>query len=194
MNQVLPRQRRSSSRRAPARDVRLVLVLHADRPPVERRLAVGREMEDELVAVVEEALAVDRLVVADGQIVLEPGARAGERLLDGDRLDPVDGVLQLQMRPRRLRHVERRPRVGRLGADVQEQRAVLRRAPAPPVRPTHRSTPDTATRHRVVVGAVADAEVVGRRRDDRVERSLGNDAQARRGSRRDRTGTLRRVL
>ena len=111
--------------RAPAGDVRLVLISHADRLAAERRVAVGREMEHELVTVVQEALAVDWLVVADREIVLEPGARARERLLDGDRLDPVDGVLQLQMRTRGLRHVERGPRIGRLAPDVQKQRALL---------------------------------------------------------------------
>jgi hypothetical protein len=59
--------------------------------------------------------------VTDRQILLEARAGAGERLLDGDRFDPVDGGLDLQMRARCLRDVERRPWIGRLAADVQKQ-------------------------------------------------------------------------
>ena len=123
MNQVLPRQRRLAAPRAPARHVRRVLVGHADGLAVERRPAVGREVKDELVAVVDEAVAVDRLVVADVEVPVEAGGGAGRVAVDGDRLDPVNRVLQLQVPPRRLRDVERRPRVGRLGADVEEERA-----------------------------------------------------------------------
>ena len=100
-----------------------VLVLDADRASVERRPAARREVEDELVAVVDEAVAVDRLVVADARSRVSP-APAPADPVDRDRLDPVDRVLELQVLPRRLRDVERRPGVGRLGADVQEQRPV----------------------------------------------------------------------
>ena len=107
----------------PARHVRRVLVLDADRAAVERRAPARREVEDELLAVVDEPLAVDRLVVADVQVAGQTGARAGRVLVDRDRLDPVDGVLELQVLARRLGHVQRRPGVGRLGADVQEERS-----------------------------------------------------------------------
>src|ERR1051325_2786149 len=59
-------------RGAPAADVRLVLIPHTDRLAAERRLALRCEMEHELVAVVQEPFAVDRLVVADGEILFEP--------------------------------------------------------------------------------------------------------------------------
>src|SRR5688572_3783012 len=52
----------------PAFHVRLVLVLHAHGPPVDGRAAGRAEMKDELVTVVEKALAVDRLVMTNGQI------------------------------------------------------------------------------------------------------------------------------
>src|SRR5688572_4890031 len=55
--------------RPPAADVGLVLVLHADRLPLERRGARRTEVEDELVAVVQKSPAVDRFVMADRQIV-----------------------------------------------------------------------------------------------------------------------------
>ena len=91
-------------------------------PAVERRAPARREMKHELVAVVEEALAVDWLVVADREVALERGRDAGRVLLDGDRLDPVDGVLQVKVLARGLRDVHRRPGIRRLGAEIQEQR------------------------------------------------------------------------
>ena len=83
--------------------------------------------------------AVDRLVVSDREVARQPGGGAGGVAVDGDRLDPVDDVLQLQVRPRRLRHVERGPGIGGLGADVQEQRArpARTRAAAATQRPVH---------------------------------------------------------
>ena len=80
-----------------------------------------REMKHEFVAVVQEPFTVDRLVVADGQVLRESGACAGKGLLDRNRLDPVNRILQLQMGTCRLRNVERRPWVGGLAADVEEQ-------------------------------------------------------------------------
>ena len=113
------------TRLLPPRDVRLVLILHADRPPIDRGLAGPAEMKDELVAVVEKALAVDGLVVADREVVGEAGPRSRQRLLDGDRLDPVNDVLQFEVRPDGLGDVERGPRILRFGADVQKERAVF---------------------------------------------------------------------
>ena len=78
MNHVLPRQRTPSAAAAPAADVRLILIRDAERQAVERRRPGRREMKHELVAVVEEAIAVDRLVVADRQVAVEPGRRAGQ--------------------------------------------------------------------------------------------------------------------
>ena len=148
MNQVLPRQRRPWPRLGPALDVRGVLVGHADGPAIEPRAAARREVEDELVAVVDEAVAVDRLVVADRHVAIEPGRRAGGLAVDGDRLDPVDRVLELQVLPRHLRDLERNPGVGRLGADVQEQGPVAARAPGPPRASSARSRRGSSPRGR----------------------------------------------
>src|SRR5207249_4344384 len=81
-------------RAAPARDVRRVLVGDAEREPVEARRAVARQVEHELVAIVQEAVAVDRLVVADREVARQAGGEAGRLALDGDRLDPMNDVLQ----------------------------------------------------------------------------------------------------
>src|SRR5688572_29948993 len=85
--------------RAPARDIRLVLIRHAERQPVQRGTGGWREVEDELVAIVEIAIAVNRLVVTDREIASEPGGGAGRRLIDRDGFDPVNDVLEAQVRP-----------------------------------------------------------------------------------------------
>src|SRR5436190_24337641 len=73
------------SRRAPPSDVRLILIRHTEREAIERRRAVRREVEDELLTVVQEAIAVDRLVVADREIPGQAGGRARGCLLDRNR-------------------------------------------------------------------------------------------------------------
>src|SRR4051812_2297059 len=72
--------------RAPAGDVRLVLIGHAQRQAIELRRPERREMKDELLAVVQEAIAVDRLVVADREVAGEARSRASRFAVDGDRL------------------------------------------------------------------------------------------------------------
>src|SRR5262245_62471054 len=146
----------------PAPDVRLILILDADRLSIDWRVTRYGEVEHEFVAVVHEAAAVDWLVVADGQVIIEIGAGAGERLLDGDRLDPVNRVLQLQVRSDGLGDINRRPRVGGLCADIQEQRAVWRENSCHALDPLSRPLEVVATRHGVVVAAIADPQVVWR--------------------------------
>ena len=104
---------------------------------------VRREMKDELVAIVDEPRAVDWLVVAHRQVAVQPGGRPCRITVDRDRLDPVQRVLQLQVRPDGLRDVERGPRVRRLGADVQEERAVRAQVSARRPPPIRRSTSGT---------------------------------------------------
>src|SRR5688572_4700018 len=156
----------AGSRGLPAPDVRLVLILHADRLALQGRRAARSEVEDEFVAVVEESTAVDRLVMPDGQVVLQAGAGSGERLFDGDRLDPVDGVLKLQVLPGRLRHVQGCPGIRRLGADVQEERPIRRQRAGRPANPLAGPRQVAVAGQRVVIGPIADSEVVWRRRDD----------------------------
>ena len=43
------------------------------------------------------------------QIAIEPGSTTGRRLLDGDRLDPVNRVLQPEVRPRGERDIDLLP-------------------------------------------------------------------------------------
>src|SRR5712691_8994830 len=114
---------------APPPDVRFVLISHTNRLAAEWCLSLRGEVEHELVAVVQEALAVDWLVVADGEVVFEAGARARERLFDRNRLDPVNRVLQLEVWTRGLRDIERRPGVSRFAANGEEQRTVVGKRP-----------------------------------------------------------------
>src|SRR5205823_844933 len=81
----------------PSADVRFVLVADANPLAVERSASARTEMKDELVAVVDEAIAVDRLVVPDIHVAIEPRRCAGGVAIDRDRLDPVDRVLELQV-------------------------------------------------------------------------------------------------
>jgi hypothetical protein len=144
----------------PPTDVRGVLVLHADRLAIERRFPRWCEVEDELVTVVDEPLTVDRLVMTHREVFL----------VDRNRFDPVDGVLQLEVRTNGLGHVECRPWIRGLCADVQEQRPArverTRGAVDPPAGPRE----VVITRNRIVVTAVANAEVIRRGSDDDVER------------------------
>src|SRR5262249_27215816 len=75
-------------RAVPARDVRRILVRDAKRQTIELRGAARREVEHELVAVVEEPIAVDWLVVADGEVAVEARVPPGELAFDRNRLDP----------------------------------------------------------------------------------------------------------
>jgi len=69
------------------------------------------EVEHELVAVVQEPIAVDRLVVSNGQVGLQASRRTRRSVVDGDGLDPVHDVLQPEVLPGGLRDVERGPRI-----------------------------------------------------------------------------------
>jgi hypothetical protein len=83
-----------------------------------------REVEDELVAVVQKAIAVDRLVMADRKIAIQAGSCTRRVPIDRNRLNPMNDVLELEVRSYSLCYVQRRPGVGWLGANVQEHRAV----------------------------------------------------------------------
>jgi hypothetical protein len=107
--------------------------------------------------------------VADGEIAHECRGEAGRLAIDRDRFDPVDDVLQPQVRSRRLRDVERRPRVGWFGADVEEQRALRLEHTGGAGDPVVRPRQIVRLAQRIFVLVVADAEVVGRRRHDDVD-------------------------
>ena len=84
----------------------------------------------------------------------------------------MDRVLELQVPPRRLRDVEGGPGIGRLGSDVQKQRAVRCQRGRRPPNPFTGPIEVLAARNRIVVAAVLDSEIVGGRRDNDVDGAL----------------------
>src|SRR6266436_1910694 len=80
-------------RAAPASDVGLVLIRDAKGKTVERSRPLRREVKDEFVAVIQKPVAVDWLVVTDGEVAGQARGRARRRPVDRNRLDPVNDVL-----------------------------------------------------------------------------------------------------
>ena len=145
----------------PSADVGLVLVLHSDRESIELDVPVPGQVEDVLVAVVDVAPAVDRLVVACGDALrrrlgvtgTSASGRAGRAFgytlrignpsegalglpgVDGDRLDPVQGVLQREPAPEPLQDLEGPPGLGRFARNVEEQRSAAAQHPVEGVSP-----------------------------------------------------------
>ncbi len=66
----------------PASDVALVLIRDTEREPVDVDLPADGEMKNVFVAVVQESFRTNRFKVSEGPIV------------NGNRLDPMNGVLQ----------------------------------------------------------------------------------------------------
>ena len=127
----------------PTRDVRGVLVLHAEGEPVERRPGVMGEVEDELLAVVEEAIRVDGFVVADRKVLGQARTRPCGLGLDRDRFDPVNEVLQLQVWTCRLRDIQGGPWIA--SAPIRRSGTAIRPDPGRgrPPRPRRSSTANT---------------------------------------------------
>jgi len=157
--------------RRPARHVGLILIPHADGAPVERRPAAGREMKNELVAVIHEPVAVDRLVVADGHVVIEADARSDRGLIDRDRLHPVNGVLQQKVAARHLGDFERDPWVRGFGADVEEERRLRGHGPGDRPQPLLGPVQVVPARDVIPVRTVPHPDVVRRGSDDGPDRS-----------------------
>ena len=108
------------------------------------------------------ALALDRLVVAGHERFLTAVGPAHRVAVDGNGLDPVDHVLQFEVAAHDAGDLERRPRVARLGPDVEEKRPVLRKRARKLGHPRVDPVEIALARDRVVVRAVFDADVVRR--------------------------------
>jgi hypothetical protein len=100
--------------------------------------------------------------MSDGEWLRQPGSRADRVGVGGNRLDPVERVLEVEVRARRLRHVERRPGIGRLAADVQEQRTNRVEHVARGLDPPSGPLEILAAGQSVVVRPVRDAQIVRR--------------------------------
>ena len=118
---------------SPPSNVALVSVRDANRETVRRRVSMLREMKNELVAVRDEPLRVDRFEVTDGDFLADTS-------LDRDRLDPVKGVLQNKLITQCQDDFMRQHRVAGRRADIEEERTVRLQQPlhftAPVQRPS----------------------------------------------------------
>src|SRR6185312_13447529 len=72
---------------APARNVALVLIGHAEGEAIERRLSLWREVENIFVAIVQVTRRADRLEMPARDLLVHVVRQT-------DRLDPVDCVLE----------------------------------------------------------------------------------------------------
>ncbi len=167
---------------APAGHVRLVLVRDPDREPVEGDVSPPGEVEDVLVGPVDVPVGGHRPVVAEREVPVERRRPAGRRAVDGDRLHPVNDVLEDERAGRLARDVEREERVRRGAPDVQEVGAAqgedrVDRVP-------QLTDPGEVLGPRAVVGVarVRDLPVVGRARHHHV-RSVGWSAPRKAGDR-----------
>src|SRR5687767_12461742 len=95
----------SRARMLPPGDIGRVLILHTECETIKRRARVRREVKQEFVTVVEKPVRIDRFVMSNGEVVGEACPGTGGVLVDGNRLYPVDDVLERQMRARRLRDI-----------------------------------------------------------------------------------------
>ncbi len=161
----------AAARAPPPLHIRLILVRNAERQPVQRHVPAGGEVKDELVAVVDEPRAIDGLVVAERQVPVDPRRAPHGVPVDRDGFHPVQRVLQLQVRPRRQRDVDGRPRVGRTCADVEKERPVGREHPRGGLHPLAGPLQVPLAGQGVRVCAVANTQVVRRRRDDGTDRA-----------------------
>src|SRR5258707_9438151 len=75
---------------APSRDVGLVGIRHANATPIHRRIAVLGQVKNELVAIVDEALRLNRLEVAGGNLL-------ALLCLHSDGFDPVESILKNEL-------------------------------------------------------------------------------------------------
>lgn len=78
----------SPARVRPPSNVALVLIGNTEREAIDIDLSIARKMENVFVAVIEESFRADWLEMAERPV------------FDGDRLDPVDRVLQNEEIPK----------------------------------------------------------------------------------------------
>ena len=152
------------ARVAPARNVRFVGVGNAEREAIERRFSFGREMENIFVAVVQKAGRTDRLEMSARNFF------AGI-VRDRDRFDPVNRVLQNEEFAQSQDQLVRQHRIRRRRADVEKKRSVRPEQPADLRRPFFAPIEIRCAIRGVGKFAVANPEIVRRRRDHEIDRS-----------------------
>src|SRR5438874_7524049 len=129
----------TASSMRPARDVTLVLIRNSDSKSVQFDTSGFGEMKNIFVTIVQEALRADRLemtvranccsrfpVESAAPICLLPSRHVARRatattIVDRDRFDPVDRVLQLEGTAQRHDNFMWQHRVRGRGADVEKK-------------------------------------------------------------------------
>src|SRR5438067_4115230 len=129
----------TASSMRPARDVTLVLIRNSDSKPVQVDTSGFGEMKNIFVTIVQEALRADRLemtvranwcsrfpVESAAPICLLPSRRVARRatattIVDRDRFDPVERVLQLEGTAQPHDDFVRQHRVRWRGTDVEKK-------------------------------------------------------------------------
>lgn len=152
----------------PSLDVALVLVWHAHCQSIKGDIALVREVEYVLVAIVYEPLAVYGLVMAYCNVAFDARVVSHIILGDGDGLDPMDHVLENEYLPQLRGYLERDPRIAGLGAYVQEERPCWRERARNFRCPFAGPFEILAALYVVIVCPVFDSQVVWGRRDHYV--------------------------
>ena len=163
---MFPRQRRS---RPPVCLQRamfdLVRIRHPEREPIERRLPVRREMENIFMTIIQETRRIDRLEM--------PARNFARPVLvrQGDRLHPVDRVLQDEKFPQPQDQLVREHRIRRRRADIEKKRPV-RLKQALDLRGPLLAPVEIGSALRLIGKfPVANPEIVGRRRHHEIDRA-----------------------
>lgn len=150
----------------PASDVGFMDIRHARGAAVERNIAGFRQVKHVFVAVVDVALGIDWLEMPGGNGLAIHGG-------DGDRFDPVKGVLQNKQGFRSIGEGEdelvREQGIGWCGADVEEKRRVIRHHAFHLRGPCFAPSEEFIARRGVFEGSVVNPEIVRRRCDDQIE-------------------------
>jgi len=149
----------------PASDVALVLIRHAERESIDVDLSVDGKVKNVFVTVVQKSFRADRF-----EVPIRPYVTFS--ILNRDRFDPVDRVLQNEQVSQLKNNFVRKHRVGRCCANVEEKGAGRFE------NATNLSPPSGAPIQiglsilAVGIFSILNAEVVRRRRDDKIDRFL----------------------
>ena len=131
---------------------------------MERDISSFGEVEKVFVAVVDEALGLNRLEVPSGDFLAFPG-------FDRDRFYPVEGVLQNEARlafGERKDELVREKGIGRSGSDIQKKGRLIMHQTMQVRRPFLAPFDESRPVRGIIIFAIIDAQIVGGRSYDEV--------------------------
>jgi len=149
----------------PARDVALVLVRHTEGETIERSFSLGRKVKNIFVAIVQVTGRVDRLEMAARNLA------PPELVRQGNRLDPVNRVLQNEKFAQAQDQLVRQHRIGRRSTEVEKKRSVRLEKAANLGGPLFAPIEIQIAFRCVREFAVPNPEIVRRRRNDEIDRT-----------------------